>query len=145
MTTTDIVNPRLKSIAEFLDGEHHFIIPSYQRGYRWEERQIEDLLNDIYEFQEDIKKKTDNKIGEFYCLQPIVVLKNGNNKWEVIDGQQRLTTIYILLSSIKDALKLLKLPSNLFTLEYETREKKILVVKSFSKILLLSLLLTKQI
>jgi uncharacterized protein with ParB-like and HNH nuclease domain len=113
----------LKSIAEFLDGKHHFVIPSYQRGYRWEERQIIDLLNDIYEFQEEIKKKTGDKNGEFYCLQPIVVLKTKDDKWEVIDGQQRLTTILILLSSIKDALRLLKLPTTFFTLEYETREK----------------------
>ena len=57
MTTNTLINPRLKSISEFLDGNHHFIIPSYQRGYRWEERQIVDLLNDIYEFQEEVKKK----------------------------------------------------------------------------------------
>lgn len=126
-------NPRLKSIAEFLDGNHHFIIPSYQRGYRWEERQIIDLLNDIYEFQEDIKKKTDDKSGEFYCLQPIVVLRTEDNKWEVIDGQQRLTTILILLSSIKEALKILKLPTNFFSLEYETREKKDCSSREFLK------------
>lgn len=117
------INPRLKSISEFLDGDHHFILPSYQRGYRWEKRQIVELLNDIYEFQEDIKRKKEDKTGEFYCLQPIVVLKRQDSKWEVIDGQQRLTTILILLSSLKAALKLLKLPSNFFTLEYETREK----------------------
>ncbi len=131
MTTNTLINPRLKSISEFLDGNHHFIIPSYQRGYRWEERQIVDLLNDIYEFQEEVKKKTDNKIGEFYCLQPIVVLKKAENSWEVIDGQQRLTTILILLSSLKDALRLLKLPTTLFTLEYETREKEEFSSKKF--------------
>ncbi|CAC9976088.1 DUF262 domain-containing protein [Flavobacterium panici] len=131
MTAETIINPRLKSIAEFLDGNHHFIIPSYQRGYRWEERQIIDLLNDIYEFQEDTKKKNDNKIGEFYCLQPIVVLKKDDNKWEVIDGQQRLTTILILLSSLKGALRLLKLPTTLFSLEYETREKEEFSSKEF--------------
>jgi len=117
-------NPRikLKSIAEFLDGKHHFIIPSYQRGYRWEERQILDLLDDVLEFQKEIKNKKCDKIGEFYCLQPIVVLKK-DDKWEVIDGQQRLTTIFILLSSLKEALKILKLPTTLFSIEYETREK----------------------
>ena len=70
-----LINPRLKSIAEFLDGNHHFVIPHYQRGYRWEDRQILDLLDDILEFQDEIKKKTSDKTGEFYCLQPIVVLK----------------------------------------------------------------------
>lgn len=123
MSENTLQNPRLKSIAEFLDGKHQFIIPSYQRGYRWEERQIIELLDDIHEFQKEIKKKNGNVSGEFYCLQPIVVLNKGNNVWEVIDGQQRLTTIYILLASLKEALKILDLPTNLFSLEYETREQ----------------------
>lgn len=110
----------LKSISELLGK--HFYIPSYQRGYRWEEQQIIDLLNDILEFQKKGKKDE----GEFYCLQPLIVTKkeNENEVWEVVDGQQRLTTIYILLSYLKDALEILGLPNNLFSLEYETREKK---------------------
>lgn len=123
MSENTLQNPRLKSIAEFLDGKHQFIIPSYQRGYRWEERQIIELLDDIHEFQKEIKKRKRDVSGEFYCLQPIVVLNKGNNVWEVIDGQQRLTTIYILLASLKEALKILDLPTNLFSLEYETREQ----------------------
>jgi uncharacterized protein with ParB-like and HNH nuclease domain len=107
----------LKSINELLGK--HFFIPSYQRGYRWEERQIIDLLNDILEFQ----KKSRKDEGEFYCLQPLIVTQKENEVWEVVDGQQRLTTIYILLSFLKDALEILGLPNNLFSLEYETREK----------------------
>jgi len=118
-----LINPRVKSIGEFLTGNHHFIIPSYQRGYRWEKRQIIDLLNDISEFQDEINKKKGDKTGEFYCLQPIIVLNRGNNEWEVIDGQQRLTTIYILLSSIKNALEIMGLPTSLFSIKYDTREK----------------------
>jgi uncharacterized protein with ParB-like and HNH nuclease domain len=118
-------NPRLKAIAEFLDGNHHFIVPSYQRGYRWEERQVIDLLDDISEFQRNIKSKKAKRkdtTGEFYCLQPIVVVDNAD-KWEIIDGQQRLTTIFILLSYLHDALEVLGLPTSLFSIEYETREK----------------------
>ena len=133
MAENDLINPRLKSIAEFLDGNHHFFIPYYQRGYRWEERQILDLLKDILEFQDEIKKKPGDKTGEFYCLQPIVVLKREDNKWEVIDGQQRLTTIFILLSSLIKQIELLKLPSALFTLEYETREKEDCSSREFLK------------
>lgn len=107
----------LKSISELLGM--NFFIPSYQRGYRWEERQIIDLLNDIFEFQ----KQKGKSVGEFYCLQPLIVTKRKNNTWEVIDGQQRLTTIYILLSYLKDAIKLLKLANTRFFIEYETREK----------------------
>ena len=92
-------NFRLKAIAEFLDGNHHFYIPSYQRGYRWIKKQVDDLLKDIWDFAKDAKK------GDFYCLQPIVVKNKEWNKskdevvkgWEVIDGQQRLSTILLLL------------------------------------------------
>ncbi|AIG30909.1 hypothetical protein IA01_10740 [Flavobacterium psychrophilum] len=70
----------------------HYLIPYYQRGYRWEIENVKALLDDIHNF-------IDSK-EEFYCLQPIVVVPNldENNKriWEVIDGQQRLTTLYII-------------------------------------------------
>lgn len=91
----------LKSINQLLD--HNFFIPSYQRGYRWNVSQVRELLDDIWEFT--LKDKNGN---EFYCLQPVVVkCKNlENNEWEVIDGQQRLTTIRIFLSYlVKEHLK----------------------------------------
>ena len=71
-----------------------FFVPSCQRGYRWTERQVVDLLNDIWEFSRERDK------DEIYCLQPVIVKHHGD-KWELIDGQQRLTTIYILLSYLK--------------------------------------------
>lgn len=98
----------LKAITE-LDGLN-FIIPSYQRGYRWSEKQVEDLLNDLKEFS--IKKKDD----EFYCLQPLVVKSiEGSSSYRVVDGQQRLTTIYLLLSYLKNE-------NSIYTLDYETRQ-----------------------
>ena len=86
-----------------------FYIPTYQRGYRWDDQQVEDLLNDLYEF----KNTANTSIGEFYCLQPIVVKKNGE-LYEVIDGQQRITTILIIL-------KYLNLKQS-YCIEYATRE-----------------------
>ena len=77
----------LKSVSELLGMK--FFIPSYQRGYRWTDLQIENLLNDIWEFCKGVD-------GDFYCLQPLVV-KERKGEWIVIDGQQRLTTIYIIL------------------------------------------------
>ena len=86
----------------------NFFIPDYQRGYRWGEIQIRQMLEDIYCFIYD-----KNAAGSFYCLQPVVVKKMtpdevaanklesafDNNTWyEVIDGQQRLTTIRIILA-----------------------------------------------
>lgn len=112
MMTTNIID--LKTINDLLKSRYAFYIPSYQRGYRWNRQQVTDLLSDIWDF----KPKDD----EFYCLQPIVVkpiLVDNQEKWEVIDGQQRLTTIYIILSYIK--LNLLPKVELSFSLEYETR------------------------
>jgi hypothetical protein len=75
----------------------HYLIPYYQRGYRWDEENVRALLDDIYNFMTSDEKK--------YCLQPIVVVpgsdEKGNNIWEVIDGQQRLTTLYIIFKYLK--------------------------------------------
>lgn len=112
----------------------NFIIPCFQRGYRWEEQQVKDFLDDIYEF--------DDTNDNWYCIQPLVVRKispqnaieniaklfsNGEKpnsiepiknelkaKWEVIDGQQRLTTIFIILSVIRNG-------EPFYDLKYESR------------------------
>lgn len=103
----------LKSVRELLGMK--FFIPSYQRGYRWTDLQIENMLNDILEFSKGID-------GDFYCLQPLVVkkrkkdllaeIKQANSiedvetllkgEWIVIDGQQRLTTIYLILKALEN-------------------------------------------
>ena len=126
----------LYSIYEILG--RNFFIPSYQRGYRWTEQQVTDLLNDIHSFA----GKQNKSEKEFYCLQPIVVRKCNediikqnnlnsqldNNIWyEVIDGQQRLTTIRILLTYlIKEHLNEKSLQSEYgkeeLLIEYESRE-----------------------
>lgn len=113
--------------------EKSFFIPSYQRGYRWKERQVIDLLEDILEFQKKDKEK-----GEFYCLQPIVVTKNEKDSWEVIDGQQRLTTLYILLSYLEEARKIMFSSSEKFSISYETREKEECSSKKFLEEILLT-------
>ncbi len=105
----------LKSIQELLDL--NFFIPSYQRGYRWDKTQVVELLEDIWEFN-NISAKAE---GEFYCLQPIIV-KNNSGKYQLIDGQQRLTTIYIILSYFGDVAKLLFGEDKKFSIEYETRK-----------------------
>ena len=120
----------LKSINRLL-GED-FFIPAYQRGYRWTEQQVLDLLDDIWAFRCKSRSTTE---AEFYCLQPIVVKKKSWQEsgkrlqgWEVIDGQQRLTTLYIILYYIsKEYLHTESLQAhygrNSFTLRYETRKQ----------------------
>jgi uncharacterized protein with ParB-like and HNH nuclease domain len=77
----------------------HFLIPYYQRGYRWETRHVEALLNDLHNFIRS------NEVN--YCLQPIVVCPaaddQGLNRWEVIDGQQRLITLHIIFQYLSKA------------------------------------------
>jgi uncharacterized protein with ParB-like and HNH nuclease domain len=67
--------------------KYNFFIPAYQRGYRWDEEQVEDLLNDLLEFITTSKSRE-----EKYCLQPIVVKQLVDGRYEVLDGQQRLTS-----------------------------------------------------
>ncbi len=82
-------------VAFLLQGQqapYVFQIPSFQRGYRWEEKHVIDMLDDIYNFVSQ-----DNK-EESYFLQPLVVRRGQNkNEWEVLDGQQRLTTMLLIL------------------------------------------------
>ena len=107
-----------KAIPELLNKKYY--IPEYQRGYRWEDKQVLNLLDDLDTFFSGDAK------GQFYCLQPIVVkeVTIDNEKWlEVIDGQQRLTTILILMK-VFDQLNAPKfgLPkTHSYTIRYATR------------------------
>ncbi len=86
--------PMTVSIQELIDSDLTFYIPAYQRGYRWEKSEILRLIEDIRHF--DFSKD-----GDFYCLQPVVVqYDEKNDLWRLVDGQQRLTTIYLLLSCL---------------------------------------------
>lgn len=106
----------IKTIGDLL--KYNFYIPSFQRGYRWTEQQVTDLLNDINEFS---PKEIANSVEKtWYCLQPIVVKQKSENKWDVIDGQQRLTTIYLILYYLNQS-DTEKESVKLFELEYETR------------------------
>lgn len=94
--------------------EGMFEVPSYQRGYRWGTEEVERLLDDIYSLH-------GNEVRG-YCLQPIVI-KNHGDYYELIDGQQRLTTLYIIYHYMhKQAPTLIKKPK--FTLKYKTRPEK---------------------
>lgn len=78
-----------------------FYIPDYQRGYRWTSNEVNKLLEDLTAFFSD-----DYKENPYYCMQPLVVCKDENNdRWEVIDGQQRLTTMFLLLNYLGKELK----------------------------------------
>jgi len=99
----------LKAIGQL--ANYTFKVPKYQRGYRWTKREVEILLEDLWSFL-----NSGHKEGEFYCLQPIVVKKDGSdeNTYTLIDGQQRLTTIYLIFKYFN---------WDCFSITYETRER----------------------
>ena len=91
-----------------------FFVPNYQRGYRWKESQVQQLLNDLSEF--DYEKGNESR---FYCLQPLVVKEDKEKGWIVIDGQQRLTTLFIVLTCIEKMLY--KEKAKLFVMNYQNK------------------------
>lgn len=80
------------SVSALLDGRK-FVIPSYQRGYRWTNKQVDELLEDLQTYLYDAED------DGYYCLQPIIV-KTNDDAWELVDGQQRITTLVILLRAL---------------------------------------------
>lgn len=110
----------LKKVGDICDDKNNFYIASYQRGYRWGKDEVEALLNDIYE----VYKKDDSE--QKYCLQPLVVKKRDNAMctkklgeldesgkvensqeigeacYELLDGQQRLTTLWLILNTLNE-------------------------------------------
>lgn len=104
MTDNALLEPKLVG-----DLKGQFFIPAYQRGYRWEKEHIRMLLNDIWENGD-----------ANYCLQPIVVKKIEEDRYELIDGQQRLTSLFLVLKYMKQALPFIEVK---FSLTYQTRTK----------------------
>ena len=114
-----MTNTAIRSIIELKGNK--FIVEDYQRGYKWTHTEVGLLLNDIFNF---------NGSG-FYCLQPVVVRKvrdDAGEAIELIDGQQRLTTIYILLSYLLPA------DERLFSLKYKTRKSSEVFLENINKL-----------
>src|SRR5471030_1506800 len=98
------------------DIRGNFFVPGYQRGYRWTRHDVTRLLDDVWDSR-----------GKEYSLQPIVVKLHrqtvdlSEQEWELIDGQQRLTTLYLILRYMqKEANQGIGAP---YQLRYQTREK----------------------
>lgn len=101
-----------RTVSELRDFT--FIIPDYQRGYRWTSEDVNYLLDDISGFDVGSQKEP-----LFYYLQPLVVRKLDEKTFEVVDGQQRLTTIFIIMKFAADEMKSAKCP---YSLDYKTRK-----------------------
>ncbi len=112
MNAMDDVSPiergavlELKLVGD-LSGQ--FRVPRYQRGYRWGDIEVSRLLDDIWESQ-----------GEPYSLQPVVVKRESEDKWELVDGQQRLTTLYLIFLYMQR--ESLQNVGPLYSITYDTR------------------------
>ena len=110
-----MANLILKPIKDFQN--FHFWVKNYQRGYKWTKEEVTQLLNDIYDFEPQ-------KENEFYCLQPIVI-KEDSGKKELIDGQQRCTTIYLILKYLGE---------DTFELDYQTRKGSAAFIKEIDSL-----------
>ena len=86
----------------FTDKSANFLIPDYQRPYGWEEEECQTLWDDIFTFAFPDGNKDAFNTNDEYFLGAIVTYKNANRQLEVIDGQQRLTTILLLLRAFYD-------------------------------------------
>ena len=98
MSTSIEVNK--KSVKELLETgkDHPFVIPEYQRPYAWGEDEVQTLFDDIWEF-------TTNGVGgsesnRTYFLGTVVSFENDQKEQEIIDGQQRITSLFLLLRAI---------------------------------------------
>ncbi len=101
---------------------YKFFVPSYQRGYRWGFDEIRALLNDILEFQ-------DNNETKKYYIQPLIVKKKEDGSFEVVDGQQRLTTLYVFMKIVAQEIRS-AVP--VFELIYQTRKESETFLKNLS-------------
>lgn len=81
-------------IKQLLSDNAAYIVPMYQRNYAWEEGEINQLIQDVVDYQQ--------KGNERYYIGTLVVFKRKNGVFEVIDGQQRLTTLSLLATYLKN-------------------------------------------
>ena len=86
-----------------------FFVPHFQRGYRWTKDEVTQLLGDIRDSD-----------GATYYLQPVVVKARTDDSWELVDGQQRLTTLYLIFRYLRR--EHLPSVSTAYSITYETRE-----------------------
>ena len=111
----------LKSVDELRVDDsgdsRRFFIPDYQRGFRWFPLQVQQLLDDIREFTQ----RRNPQPEEFYCLQPLVIKARPDaGDCEVVDGQQRLTTLLLIMRHFNERLAE-RYQQPLFSLDYKTR------------------------
>jgi uncharacterized protein with ParB-like and HNH nuclease domain len=96
----DVFSPLSLTISEvFLNGDPLYKIPNYQRPYSWKDEQVEKLWDDIYTAFSNNNENPE--IDSNYFLGSLIVVPQGDGFEDVVDGQQRLTTLMILFNVVK--------------------------------------------
>lgn len=102
------------NLAQLMDGDATYAVPTYQRDYAWQEEQVSQLIGDLEQFVagED----------QYYILGQIIIAPNSgpssnSYKYMVVDGQQRMTTLYLLFVAITETFATLGIPANMNTEE----------------------------
>lgn len=92
------------TLQEVLEGTKQYIVPLYQRPYQWGKKQLQDLWKDIIELTEDRLdgQRSSHFIGSLVLAPPPASIAGGVTTYLVVDGQQRLTTLSLLLAAIRD-------------------------------------------
>lgn len=119
-TPPDVVS---YSLDEFFTKT--YVVPAYQRNYSWTEKEIRELLTDLLDF-------FDNSKEPYYLLGDVIVVdtKSSDYDFEIIDGQQRITTLMLLFSTIYKRLKTLNFDEDeLSDIRSSIKKKKLLRVK----------------
>ena len=108
-----LTNVSIKEIYYEGQTQNIYQVPIYQRNYAWEDTEINALVKDVFDSYEKSKKETEK--DSVYYIGTLVTYKRNDNNFEVIDGQQRLTTIYLILKALEEN------PKNKLT--YSARKK----------------------
>ncbi|MBQ5610084.1 MAG: DUF262 domain-containing protein [Fibrobacteraceae bacterium] len=108
-----LTNASIKEIYYEGQTQNIYQVPIYQRNYAWEDTEINALVKDVFDSYEKSKKAPEK--DSVYYIGTLVTYKRNDNNFEVIDGQQRLTTIYLILKALEEN------PKNKLT--YSARKK----------------------
>lgn len=98
-------NNVLLDVKSLFSGKDKYYIPIYQRKYAWEEDEVKQLIMDIADYAKLYSNSPNNEKKNYYIGNLIVLYNSATARYEIIDGQQRLTTLYLILSAIKNTKK----------------------------------------
>ena len=109
-------SPQMHTVQEIL-STNEYIVPMYQRNFAWEDKEILQLIDDTLDFQTKAKD-----IDNYYIGSLVVYHQEDKNRYEVIDGQQRLTTLTLLATYLKSRLSIKCTWYQTLNLTFECRE-----------------------